>query len=311
MTTTDGGWPDLTLDTWSGTRDAVHMWTQIVGKVRMALEPPLNHWWHVPLYVSARGLTTSLVHTSRGGLEIEFDFAQHLLELRREDGLGRAIPLRSGTVADMFAAVLEALDEVGVHVEMLARPVEVPDATPFARDTAVRPYDADAMHRFWVALRHADRLLRRYRTPFRGKASPVHFFWGAFDLATSRFSGRPAPRHPGGAPNCADWVMEEAYDAEVASCGFWPGGSEEGLFYAYAYPEPQGYASRHLPGPGRYDPELREFVLPYRSVRESLDPDATVLDFLHSTYVAAADLGGWDRAVLEAPFAGGVTPRSA
>jgi Family of unknown function (DUF5996) len=276
------------------------MWSQVVGKVRLAVEPPVNHWWQVPLYVSARGLTTSLVHFPDQGIEMEFDFLDHQLQLRSTTGERRSVALEPRSVASFYEATMNALGELGVQVEMMARPVEVVVATPFAQDTEHHSYDADAMTRFWRALLQADRLFRTFRARFTGKASPVHFFWGGFDLATTRFSGRPGPLHPGGAPNCPDWVMVEAYNRELASCGFWPGGSEEASFYAYAYPEPPGFADHTAGTPaGRYDTDLREFILPYRDVRTAADPDAVLLDFLQATYEAAADLGGWDRAALE------------
>jgi hypothetical protein len=212
------------------------MWTQIMGKVRLALEPMVNQWWQVPLYVSARGLTTSLMHAGTLGLEIEFDLEAHVLEIRAADGPRRQVALEPRSVADFFAATIAALDELGARPEILARPVEVVEAIPFELDDKHRSYDANAVHRFWQALVQAHRVLTLFRSRFIGKASPVHFFWGAPDLAVTRFSGRPAPKHAGGAPNCADWVMERAYSHEVSSCGFWPGGNEEGSFYSYAYP---------------------------------------------------------------------------
>jgi hypothetical protein len=282
----------------------LHLWSQVVGKVRLALEPRVNHWWQVPLYVSARGLTTSLMPTGQAGggrgLEIEFDVLDHRLALRTTAGEDRSVALAPRSVASFHAETMDALASLGVHVDMLARPVEVPVSVPFAEDTDERPYDAEAVHRFWLGLVEMHRVLTGFRARFTGKVSPVHFFWGGFDLAVTRFSGREAPRHPGGVPNCADWVMHEAYSHEVSSCGYWPGGSEEGSFYAYAYPEPPGFAD-HPAGArgGRYDAALGEFVLPYRDVRSAADPDATLLAFLQSTYEAAADLGGWDRAALE------------
>ncbi|MDQ1385935.1 MAG: hypothetical protein QOG65_3314 [Actinomycetota bacterium] len=292
-------WPDLTLAPWEDTRDTVHMWTQIVGKVRLALEPRLNHWWGVTLYVSARGLTTGLMHAPVG-LEIEFDFIDHVLRLRTTEDQLRTVALEPRTVASFYEATMTALQELGVQVRILARPVEIPDAIPFAEDVRHSSYDSAAMHRCWLALLQMDRVMRVFRARFVGKASPVHFFWGGFDLATTRFSGRPAPPHPGGVPNCADWVMEEAYSHEVSSCGFWPGGSEEGSFYSYAYPEPEGFRSWPVvPDSARYDAGLGEFVLPYRSVRTAADPDAVLLDFLQSTYEAAAERAGWDRVALE------------
>ena len=294
-------WPEITIADWDDTRATVHMWTQIVGKVRLALEPPVNHWWQIPFYVSARGLTTSLMHAGSRGIEIEFDFVDHVLAFRTTDGLRRRVALQPRSVADFYGATIAALDELGVHVSILARPVEVPDATPFADDVGHHSYDAAAMHRFWLALVQSDRVLREFRGRFIGKNSPVHFFWGAFDLATTRFSGRRAPLHPGGAPNCADWVMQEAYSHEVSSCGFWPGGSEEGSFYTYAYPEPEGFRTWPLvPAAASYDEALGEFVLPYHAVRTATDPDALLLAFLQSTYEAAAESASWDRAELEA-----------
>lgn len=293
-------WPELTLAAWDSTRETLHMWTQVVGKVRLALEPMVNHWWQVPLYVSARGLTTSLMHAGGVGLEIEFDFVDHVLLIRTARGETRSLRLKPQPVADFYALVMLSLRELGMTVSLLPRPVEVAEAIPFPQDNVHRSYDADAAHRFWSALVAADRVMKRFRAGFVGKASPVHFFWGGFDLAVTRFSGRPAPKHPGGAPNCADWVMELAYSHEVSSCGFWPGGSAEGSFYAYAYPEPPGFAeSKVQPAVAYYDPAYREFLLPYEAVRKADDPDAMLFSFFQSTYDAAADLGAWDRSALE------------
>ena len=293
-------WPELTLATWEDTRDTLRLWTQVVGKVRLALEPMVNHWWQVPLYVSARGLTTSLMHAGGLGLEIEFDFVDHGLDLRTSGGHSRRVALEPRSVASFYEETMAALDELGAHVELLARPVELPEAIPFARDQEHSAYDAAAAHRFWLALLASHRVMTRFRGRFIGKASPVHFFWGAADLAASRFSGRTAPKHPGGVPNCADWVQEMAYSHEVSSCGFWPGGSTEGSFYSYAYPEPAGFAGwRVEPDSAYYDEDLREFILPYSSVRTADDPDGTLLTFLQSTYEAAAELASWDRAALE------------
>jgi hypothetical protein len=293
-------WPELTLSRWEDTRLTFQMWTQIVGKVRLALEPMMNHWWQVPLYVSSRGLTTSLMHADGLGLEVEFDLIDHHLLLRATDGQSAEVGLEPQSVARFYEATMAALGDLGVEVSILARPVEVVEAIPFAEDETHRAYDAGAIHDFWLALVQAHRVMVRFRDRFVGKASPVHFFWGAADLATSRFSGREAPKHPGGAPNCADWVMELAYSHEVSSCGFWPGGSDEGSFYSYAYPEPAGYAEWPAsPGAAYYDGALHEFILPYEVVRTAADPDALLLSFLQSTYEAAADLAGWDRAALE------------
>lgn len=294
-------WPELTLSAWEDTRDTLHMWMQVVGKVRLTMGPMLNHWWQVPLYVSARGLTTSLMHVGRGrGLEIEFDFVDHVLAFRTSEGQRRDIALKPRSVADFYAATMTTLDDLDVRAPIFARPNEVPHAIPFPEDDQHRSYDADAAHRFWLALLQAHRVMVQFRAGFIGKASPVHFFWGAIDLATTRFSGRPAPKHPGGVPNCPDWVQELAYSHELSSCGFWPGGSAEGSFYAYAYPQPDGFADWPVePDAAFYDDRLGEFILPYAAVRTATDPDATLLAFFQSTYEAAAELAGWDRAALE------------
>ncbi len=295
-----GVWPELTLPDWEETRDTLLLWTQVVGKVRLALEPMVNHWWQVALYVSARGLTTSVMPVDGRGLEIEFDFVEHVVELRTSDGERRAVALEPRSVASFYEATMAALDDLGVHVTMLARPVEVPVSIPFAEDTQRRVYDADAAHRFWLALLQMHRVMTQFRARFVGKVSPVHFFWGGADLAVTRFSGRPAPKHPGGVPNCADWVQELAYSHEVSSCGYWPGLGPEGAFYAYAYPKPDGFADYPVaPDGASYDHALGEFVLPYAAVRTAVDPDAALLSFFQTTYEAAADLAGWDRAALE------------
>jgi hypothetical protein len=252
------------------------------------------------LYVSARGLTTSLMPAGPVGLEIEFDFVDHRLLIRSTDGGRRRIPLEPKSVAVFFAETTAALTDLGVPVQLLARPVEIPVAVPFAEDDDHRSYDPDAIHAFWLALVQIVRVFGTFRGRYVGKASPVHFFWGAFDLAVSRFSGRTAPQHPGGVPNCADWVQQIAYSHEVSSCGFWPGGSAEGSFYSYVYPEPPGFDAYPVQPEGAvYDRGLGEFVLPYADVRSAEDPDALLLSFLQSTYEAAADLAGWDRAALE------------
>jgi hypothetical protein len=278
----------------------LQLWTQVVGKIRLALEPMINHWWQVPLYVSARGLTTSLMHDRGRGLEIEFDFVDHRLDIRTTEGHVRSIELKPRSVADFYGATMDALGDLRIHVAMLARPVELPDVIPFAEDEVHRSYDATAAQRFWLALVQAHRVMTRFRGRFIGKVSPVHFFWGAADLAVSRFSGRPAPKHPGGIPNCADWVQEMAYSHELSSCGFWPGGSAEGSFYAYAYPQPDGFPDWPVgPDAAYFDPALGEFILPYAAVRTADDPDADLLSFFQSTYDAAAELAHWDRGALE------------
>jgi hypothetical protein len=276
------------------------MWLQVVGKIRLGLTPPINHWWNVPLYVSARGLTTSLMPARGRGLEIEFDFIDHVLELRTTDGQRRDVVLEPQSVASFYRATMAALDELAIDVDVRTQPSEVVEAIPFDQDEKHHSYDRDAVHRFWLALVQVDRLLTQFRSRFIGKASPVHLFWGGADLCTTRFSGRPAPRHRGGVPNCPDWVQVLAYSHEVSSAGFWPGAGDEGVFYAYAYPEPAGFAGWQVQPEGAYhDSELGEFLLPYRTVRTAEDPDATLMAFLQSTYEAAATLADWDRAALE------------
>jgi hypothetical protein len=295
-------WPALPVAAWESTRDTLHMWTQVVGKIRLAFAPMVNHWWQVPLYVNASGLTTSLIPHPTGGFEIAFDFQRHVLAITTVAGERREIRLAPRSVADFAADLLAQLRLLGIEVDMLGRPVEVPIAIPFAEDDVHASYDPASVTRFWWSLVSAHRVLAEFRAGFVGKVSPVHFFWGGFDLAVTRFSGRAAPRHPGGVPNCADWVMERAYSHEVSSCGYWPGGADEGVFYSYAYPEPAGFRSAPVaPAGARYDATLGEFVLPYRDVRTAPDPDGALLTFLNRTYEIAADLAGWDRAGLEGP----------
>lgn len=293
-------WPNLPVEQWEPTRDTVHMWTQIVGKTRLALEPRLNHWWGCALYVTARGLTTSLMPYPGGGAEIEFDFTRHELALTTTNGTSRRMRLVPRTVADFYAEFLSHLYELGIGVAINKRPNEVADAIPFDDDTVHDQYDADAMHRFWLSLVDAHRVMTRFRAGFRGKASPVHFFWGAFDLAVTRFSGRGAPPHPGGIPSCPDSVMSEAYSDEVSSCGYWPGGAAEGVFYSYAYPSPEGFSKQAVtPEAAYYDEQLGEFVLPYAAVRTASAPDDCLLGFLDSTFQAARRLARWPAPVAE------------
>lgn len=278
------------------------MWTQIVGKTRLGLAPMENHWWQCTLHLTDRGLGTTPMPSGIHLLTVEFDFIDHVLILRTDAGDSRRLRLEPQTVADFHAKYKDALRDLGIELRMLARPVEVEKAIPFAQDVEHASYNAAAAQKWWRATAQADRVFKRFRSGFVGKQSPSHFFWGSFDLAVTRFSGRPAPRHPGGAPNCADYVMVEAYSHECSSAGFWPGGGpvEEAAFYAYAYPEPSGYsASAVLPAAAYYHPKAREFILPYDAVRTSPDPDGTLLAFLQSTYDAAADLGAWDRGSLE------------
>ncbi|MEO8364492.1 MAG: DUF5996 family protein [Ilumatobacteraceae bacterium] len=276
------------------------MWTQIVGKIRMAISPMINHWWQVPMYVSVRGLTTSIMPTNGRGLEIEFDFIDHVLQLRTTDGNSRQVTLEPRSVASFYAATMEALGELDVHVKIFPRPSEVIDAIRFDEDEVHRSYDPDAVRRYWLALVQIQRVLLQFRAGFIGKASPVHLFWGGNDLCTSRFSGKTAPLHRGGVPNSPDWVQQLAYSHEVASCGYWPGEGEEGMFYAYAYPEPQGFPLWPVkPAQAFYDTTLGEFLLPYSVVRTASDPDALLMPFFQSAYEGAAELGGWDRQALE------------
>jgi hypothetical protein len=305
-------WPALRVEDWVDTRETLHRWTQVVGKVRLAQAPMLNHWWQVTLYVTPRGLTTWAMPTGDGRtFEIEFDFCAHALRITLEGGEHRAIALEPKSVAAFYAEVVGALASLGLTVPIWPVPVEIENAIPFDQDTTHASYDAGAAQRFWRQLVQADRVMNAFRARFAGKVSPVHFFWGAMDLAVTRFSGRRAPRHPGGAPNCGDWVMVEGYSHELASCGFWPGGGEEGAFYAYAYPEPDGYATAPVsPEAAFYSDEARQFLLPYEAVRTSADPDATLLAFLQTTYDAAADLGRWNRPTLEyVPVEGARPPR--
>jgi hypothetical protein len=265
-----------------------------------------NHWWQVPLYVTCRGLTTSPIPAGDRTFAAEFDFLDHRLHLTTSDGAARELPLAPQAVADFYAAWREVLRSLDLTVRIHPVPVEVETAIPFAEDRIHRSYDADAATRWWRILVQADRVLRRFRGRFLGKQSPVHFFWGSFDLASTRFSGRDAPVHPGGAPNCPDYVMTEAYSHECCSCGIWPGGGALGapMFYAYAYPEPAGYAGHPVvPAGARYDASMREFLLPYDVVRRAEAPDDVLLEFLQSTYDAAADLGRWDSAALDRPRA--------
>jgi hypothetical protein len=288
---------------WRDTRDTLHLWTQVVGKVRLARTPMVNHWWNVTLHLTDRGLTTGLMPAGPGqAFQIDFDFLAHRLDIARTDGEGRQVALEPRSVADFHAEVTMRLDELDVATPIWSMPVEIPGAIPFTDDHEHVSYDAAAVERFYHALVDIDRVFHRFRAGFVGKASPVHFFWGAFDHAVTRFSGRTAPPHPGSAPNCGPHVMREAYSHEVSSCGFWPGGSAEGTFYSYAYPEPAGFAAwDRLPAGASYSRELAEFVLPYAAVRAAADPDALLGEFLHSTYDAAAELATWDRPALERP----------
>jgi hypothetical protein len=279
------------------------MWTQIVGKIRLRESAPINHGWHSTLYVTSRGLTTSPIPHGTRTFQIDFDFIDHVLLVAVSDGSTARVRLEAKPVAAFYRELMDALRGLGLDVRIFAKPNEVMDPIPFARDEVHRAYDADAVNRFWRVLVQSDRVFKRFRSGFIGKCSPVHLFWGALDLAVTRFSGRRAPEHPGGIPNLPDRVTREAYSHEVSSCGFWAGGGAIAYpaYYAYAYPEPAGFAAaRVLPAEAFYSQDLHEFVLPYDAVRTAADPDAVLLAFLQSTYAAAADLATWDRAALEA-----------
>ena len=291
----DERWPALATEDWSDTRATFHLWTQIVGKIRMVCTPAENHWWHVPLYVSARGLTTGAIPYGGGVFDLEFDLFSRELVIRRSTGDRRSVPLRAMSVATFYREVTDALLALGIEVTIHAAPNEVDPAIPFADDETHASYDAASTLLFWRQLTQAQRVLREFRSRFSGKVSPVHLFWGALDLAVTRFSGRSAPEHPGGVPNCPDRVMVEGYSHEISSAGFWPGGGAEGAFYSYAYPAPDGFADAAVPSGAFYSEEFGEFLLPYEVVRASADPDGLVLDFLESTYRAAADLADWPR----------------
>jgi hypothetical protein len=305
-------WPELTLSAWADTRDTLQLWTQVIGKIRLVQTPWLNHSWHVPLYVNARGLTTSpIAHGSRF-FEIQFDFTLHVLDITVSDGRERRLALQPQSVADFYAGVMAALADLGVPVEINEMPCEIAGATAFSRDRVHAAYDPDYARRFWQVLLQTDRLLKRFRTGFLGKSSPVHFFWGGFDLAVTRFSGRRAPPYAGKIPGLKLEVMQEAYSHEVSSAGFWPGGGgiDYPSFYSYAYPIPAGFRESTVqPAAAFWSGTLGEFLLPYDAVRTSTDPDAALLAFLQSTYEAAAITGNWDRAALECPRGSPGVPR--
>ena len=293
-------WPELPVAQWADSRDTLQLMTQIVGKVRLANTPLMSHWWNVVLYVSARGLTTGLIPHADKGFQIDFDFIDHQLVIDTTGGDRRIVALQPGPIAEFYRGVMIALDELGLSTEIWTMPVEIPGAIAFDTDQQHVAYDRDQVHRFWLALVQINRVFEAFRSRFLGKVSPVHFFWGALDLAVTRFSGRPAPKHPGGAQNCGPHVMWEAYSHEVSSAGYWPGPDGEGVFYSYAYPEPPDYRNAAVaPVAASFDTGLGEFILPYTAVREADDPDAVLLQFLQSTYDIAADTGGWDRDALE------------
>jgi len=297
-------WPALPYGAWRDTCTTLHLWTQIVGKVRLAQVPWINHSWHATLYVTARGLTTSPMPYDRRTFEIDFDFIGHALLIRSSDGGEKRLPLVPMAVADFHDRLMAALTELDIRVRIHGSPNEVPDPIPFREDRVHAAYDQDQAQRFWRMLLQVDRVFKQFRTGFLGKVSPVHLFWGSFDHAVTRFSGRPAPLHPGGIPHLPDEVTREAYSHEVSSAGFWPGGgaTDYPAFYSYAYPAPEGLAAAPIrPDAAFFHQELGEFILPYDAVRQAEAPDAMLLEFLQTTYEAAADLARWDRATLDCP----------
>jgi hypothetical protein len=295
-------WPDLPYSAWRDTCATLQLWTQIAGKIRLAQTPWLNHSWHVPLYLTARGLTTSPIPHGSQSFELEFDFVDHTLDIKVSDGGAREITLQPRTVANFYVAVMGALTELGVPVVIDERPCEIPGAIAFSQDQTHASYDPEYAQRFWRALLQIDRVFKAFRTRFLGKSSPVHFFWGSFDLAVTRFSGRRAPPFPSKVPGVSLEVMREAYSHEVSSAGFWPGGGaiDYAAFYSYAYPTPERFKTSSVrPAAASFNDALGEFLLPYDAVRTAADPDATLLDFLQTTYEAAASKANWDRASLE------------
>jgi hypothetical protein len=300
--TPTNGWSTLPSDEWIDTIEALHLWTQVVGKIRLGYAPWLNHSWGIPLYVSTRGLGTSMIPFGTEGVELEFDFTSHQLDIHTTTGQQRSVPLQPQSVADFHRSVLDAMGSVGMPVTINPVPSEIPDAIPFDHDTAQRSYEPDHAHTLWRALVQIDRVFTDFRAGFKGKASPVHFFWGSFDLATTRFSGRLAPPHPGGIPNFPDDVAREAYSHEVTSIGFWPGNRDapEPIFYAYAYPTPDGFSSAAVqPEQAFWLDELGEFALQYAVAIAAEDPEAMLASFFESTHAAAAELARWDRKALE------------
>ena len=295
-------WPSLALESWQPTYSTLHLWMQVVGKIRLAQMPWINHSWHVTLYVTATGLTTSAIPHGDRSFQIDFDFLRHELVVAAHDGRSARLALEPQSVATFYRRVMETMASLELPVRITRMPNEIADPVSFDRDETHRAYDSEYAHRFWRILVQAERVFSEFRARFIGKCSPVHFFWGAPDLAVTRFSGRTAPPHPGGVPHLPDWVAREAYSHEVSSCGFWPGGGPipYAAFYSYAYPEPPGFAEAPVrPAEAFYSTDLREFILPYDVVRKSPSPDETLLGFLESTYESAARLAAWDRRALE------------
>lgn len=302
--TNRSAWPELPYAAWQDTCTTLHLWTQIVGKLRLAQVPWLNHSWHATLYPTARGLSTSTIPYENRIFQIDFDFIDQALLIRVNDGSERRLPLQPQSVAEFHGKVLGALDDLDMDIRFDGAPNEMPDPVPFREDTVPRAYDADYAHRFWQVLLQAHRVLEQFRTGFLGKCSPAHFFWGSFDLAVTRFSGRGAPPHPGGIPHLPDEVTREAYSHQLSSAGFWPGGgpTDYAAFYSYAYPAPEGFSERAVqPAEAFFHTAAGEFILPYDAVRNAPDPDRALLAFLQSTFDAAAETGDWDRQTLECP----------
>lgn len=295
-------WPDLPLKEWSDTCETLHLWMQVVGKVRLVRTPWVNHCWHVTLYVTTRGLTTSPIPYGARTFQIDFDFIDHRLIVQSSDGRSGGLALEPQSVATFYARLVEEMGKLDLEVSIHPQPNEVADPIRFDQDETHRAYDPAYANRFWQVLVQADRVFKQFRARFIGKCSPVHFFWGAPDLAVTRFSGRTAPRHPGGIPNLPDWITREAYSQEVSSCGFWPGGGAVpyAAFYSYTYPEPARFEEAIVkPSAAFYSTDLREFILPYDVVRQSQSPDGMLLEFLQTTYEAAANSAKWDRGSLE------------
>jgi Family of unknown function (DUF5996) len=298
-------WPELPTAAWRETYETLHLWTQIVGKIRLVRSPWLNHSWHVVLYVTARGLTTSPIPDGTRSFQIDFDFIDHALRISTSDGARRQLALAGQSVASFYAAVMADLADLGIRLTIDEMPSELPEPIRFSEDNRHASYDPSAVRRFFQILLDADRVFKQFRTGFLGKASPVHFFWGSFDLAVTRFSGRRAPRYPGGVPNLPDAVACEAYSHEESSAGFWPGSGaiDYPAFYSYAYPEPPGYrATKVRPEAAFFSEGLGEFILPYDAVRTAAEPEQALLEFLQSTYEAAANAAKWDRDALECPL---------
>ena len=298
----NSSWPALPFAEWKDTASTLHMWTQIVGKIRLTRTPWINHSWHVTLYLTARGLTTSPIPHPAGIFEIRFDFIDHKLRILKSDGAVQVIELRPKSVAALYREVMAALSELNIDTRINTTPNEVDPAIPFDQDGEHRSYDPEYANRFWRVLLQSARVFQEFRSRFCGKCSPVHFFWGSFDLAVTRFSGRPAPPHPGGVPHLPDAVTREAYSQEVSSLGFWPGNdaAPAPIFYSYAYPEPPGFSEAKIqPDAAVYEPKLREFIMPYDAVRTAENPDKALLEFAQSAYDAASKLAKWDRAALE------------